>query len=124
MNKGRDSLDYNHYIEQTRQKNGYKSYSITSDYTITNVDKIKTLWASAQATTTITVTLPLASSNLDRTIDIMKIDSNVTPVYLSGVSGTTTCTINGNATATIGTTQYLHKTVKTDGSNWFVMVTS
>jgi hypothetical protein len=124
MKTGRDGLDNNHYIEQVRRRNGYRSYSISADYTITDTDKIKTIWGTAQATTTITVTLPNATNNLDRSIDVMKMDSTAGDVKIAGaVPATTTQMINGAASVSL-TAQYEKRTVKTDGSNWYVLVAS
>jgi hypothetical protein len=124
MKSSTDKLDTNHYIEQSRRKDGYKSYSISADYTITDVDKIRTVWGTAQATTTIIVTLPNASNNLDRTIDIMKMDSTAGDVKIAGaVPATTTQLINGSASVSL-TAQYEKRSIKTDGSNWYIFVAS
>ena len=121
MKNGRDKQDNNHYIEQTRRKDGYKSRTLTTSYTLTDADKIRTLWCTTGASD-IDVTLPLSENNLDRTIDAVKIDSGAGDVVLKGnVSGTTTQLISGNlTTSVIG--QYSKMSVKSDGNNWYIMV--
>ena len=123
MKNGRDRQDNNHYIEQTRRKGGYKSHATDTDITITDADKLRTIWAYAGATTTVIVTLPLCANNLDRTIDVMQASTGGGTVTLNGVNGTTTGLINGANTVS-WTTSYAKRTVKTDGSNWFIMVAS
>jgi hypothetical protein len=116
MKNGRDKQDNNHYIEQTRRKNGYKSYAISADYTITDVDKIKIILVTT-GSSNITVTLPTASDNLDRVIEVIKDDSGTGYVILDGEGAET---INGDATIRL-VQQYNRITVKCDGSNWKVI---
>jgi hypothetical protein len=64
----------------------------------------------------ITVTLPDAGSNTDKVLVIKKIDASNNVV----IDGSGTQTIDGAATVTLST-QYHHRTVHCDGSNWHVI---
>ncbi|KKL75063.1 hypothetical protein LCGC14_2058640 [marine sediment metagenome] len=71
------------FEEQTKRHDGYLSYTVSADYIITDVDKIKTLYVIT-STGIITITLPNALRNLDREIDIEKPDAGSGYVVVDG----------------------------------------
>lgn len=104
-----DRLDYNHYIEQNRRHNGYKSHAVSTDYIITSVDKIKDLRVTCQATTSINVTITGGAAYHDRVLRVTKMDSTAGDVVLVG-------TVNAVTTNVI-TTQYTYMKLKYDNNN-------
>jgi hypothetical protein len=111
-----------HDINQIQKKDWFKSYSITANYTIADNDNIKTIYVTT-STNTITVTLPTAANNLDRVIEIIKIDSAFdktgagSKIIIDGESGET---INGQTTIEIEV-QYCGLRIKCDGTGWYII---
>lgn len=82
----------------------------SADYTITNTDGYTTIAVSTGATNR-TITLPSVSSNTDREIQIVKTDSGVGQVLISG-------TVDGFTNTQLGY-QYDSFTVYSDGTSWY-----
>jgi hypothetical protein len=83
MSKDSKISELNSFEEQMKRHDGYMSYSVSADYTITDVDRIKTIYVTT-STSTITITLPTAANNLDRIIEIIKIDSGSGKIVVDG----------------------------------------
>lgn len=109
-------------IEQIKKRDWYRSYSIDTNHTFSDSDKIKTLYVTT-STNTITVTLPAAANNLDRIIEILKIDSAFDITGAGSkitIDGAGSETINGQTTIDIEL-QYCGIKIKSDGSKWYVL---
>jgi len=90
----------------------YSAVSITANYTVLESD----INIFCNNTTTITVTLPVASSvPIGKTYSIKQLKTNNVIITVSG-SGT----IDDNSSITLNT-QYSAKNITSDGSNWWIM---
>jgi len=86
---------------------------VTTDYTLKTTDA----WVRVDATgSAITITLPDASTYTSGRYDIQRINNSGSLVTIDAGSAT----INGSSTQTLSS-QYDNITLRTDGSNWFVM---
>jgi len=72
-----------HFSDDFQKKDWYLSKAISANYTFNDNDKIKTLFVTT-STNTITVTLPTAADNLDRVIEIVKVDSGSGKIIVDG----------------------------------------
>jgi len=117
MKSGPEQLDNNHFFEQIKRKDWYQSYSTSANYTITDVDKIKTIFATAGSSADVTITLPTAADNIDRVIEIIKVDTGTKNIIIDGEGAET---INGFTTIELRT-QYDFLHIKCTGAGWYVM---
>lgn len=85
----------------------------SADYTVTDIDMIRTVLMTTSSTNR-TVTLPTAADNTGRIITIKKVDSGTGTVIIDGEGSET---IDGATTLTLYT-QYDVATLQCDGSNW------
>lgn len=113
--EGIDIPEILHNQNKFAKFDGYKSHSVSANYTFTDVDKIKTLFVTT-STGTITVTLP-GADNLDRVIEIMKIDSGSGKITVDGEGAET---INGTIQFTIFE-KYTGIRIKSNGTNWIIV---
>ncbi len=107
-----------HNIERIQKKDWFRSYAISANFTINDKDKIKTLFCTTGGSG-ITVTLPLAANNLDRVIEIFKVDAAIGILSLVPQGADT---LNGGA----GVNSYVRYTgyrVKSNGTAWFIFDT-
>lgn len=88
--------------------------SKTSAYTVTSLDSVILVDATAGA---VTVTLPAASVSTGQRLEIKKTDSSGNAVTIDGNGAET---IDGAATASLSV-QYESKTIVCDGSNWWIL---
>lgn len=87
--------------------------SVSGATTITDSDNVGTLLVTTGSTNR-TITLPTASGNTKRRINIKKADSGTGAVVIDGESSET---IDGEVTLSL-TSQYQTVTLESDGSNW------
>lgn len=101
---------------------GTETSAKSADYTVTDTDGIGTILMTAGSSGNVTVTLPTASANTGRIINIKKVDAGTAGVVIDGEGSET---IDGYASTTIGTYsnssitgQYAWMTVQCDGTGW------
>jgi hypothetical protein len=95
---------------------GSETSAKNADYTITDIDNIRTVLMTTAGTNR-TVTLPTAADNDFRIITIKKVDSGTGFVIIDGEG---TETIEGQTTVTLYK-QWETVTIQCDGSNWFIL---
>lgn len=103
-------------IDQTEKKDGYTSESVTADFIITDGDKLKTIYVTTAASV-ITVTLPAIANNLNRIIEIIKIDTGSGSITVDGNAAET---INGRATYDRIGAQYHGLRIKCLSTGWII----
>lgn len=116
MIRGISINDLRHDIQMIQKRDWFKSHSVSADYTITDVDKIKTVFVTTGASTK-TITLPTAADNRDRVIEVMKVDSGAGYVTIDGEGAET---IDGYVTRTIFN-QYGFIRLKSNGTSWNIL---
>jgi len=95
---------------------GGSSYATSSDYTILDDDGYDMILVTTGAATK-TITLPTAADNVDRVIEIMKVDDGAGKVTVDGEGAET---VGGFATID-ALYEYTGYYLRCDGSNWIVI---
>jgi len=88
----------------------------SADYTITDIDKVRTILMTTGSSTDKTVTLPTAADNTNRIITIKKVDSGTNDCIVDGEGAET---IDGSTTVNL-TKQYNSITVQSNGTGWII----
>lgn len=117
MIEGWDKTDLKNSIENIQKKDWFLSSAINTNYTILDNDKIKTLFVTT-GSVNITITLPTAAENINRVLEIVKVDS--ANYYYMRIDGEGAETINGRAYVDVYA-QYQGLRIKSDGTGWIIL---
>lgn len=92
--------------------------SKSANYTVTNTDEIGTLLVTTGSSANVTITLPDASENADRVLEVVKVDSGTKFVEIARAGSDT---VRGSATSIYAIQQYESIKLVASGTDWVLL---